>query len=173
ALLALFIYESSIVVLALLCGYLAILWLRKPDVINRRFLFVFGAGAALCAALFVAARFLAVQIPARITPPALVVKNTALYAGALLVPVDTVLAHDLLGTPLPSEMRLDLRSPVLWAGGLMGLVVCFALTIWIKKRTAEGATPDWPVLLFLLAAGGLALLPFLLFNAHPSETYLP
>src|SRR5215467_9916554 len=37
ALLALFIYESSIVVLAFLCGYLAILWLRKPDVINRRF----------------------------------------------------------------------------------------------------------------------------------------
>src|SRR5207247_3812055 len=105
-------------------------------------------------------------------------KNLAFYLGALLSsPFDSILAHDLFGTTLPSQMRLD-TSAALPIGAAVGIGVAAAALLWRRLHTGSSASLSWPVPLpwmemLFLGAGIIALLlPFLLFNEHASETYL-
>jgi hypothetical protein len=171
---SLFLYEASITIFGFLYGYLAIEWLqRRTRRLDRRFLVILASGSGLILASFFAARLLNVSVPTHMTPIGLIVKNALLYAGALVFPIDLVLAHDLFGTPLPSEMHpglLSMRVLVILFIALTMLLGCVIL--WRKQLAARLVKLNWSQVVFLCMVICLSLGPFLFFNPHPSETYL-
>jgi hypothetical protein len=95
------------------------------------------------------------------------------YGGALLLPVDVVLAHAWFGTPLPSQM-----DPRKFAALFLAPAVPIAVLAGIfafKYRAAIArllSRAEWCKLLFLLLAAFWAIAPFLVFTDHVSETYI-
>jgi hypothetical protein len=98
------------------------------------------------------------------------IANAALYVGALLSPVDLVLANELLNTPLPSEIVLSRTVTVVLA--LVALVVGVGVSVALWWTTPLWQNVDWPAVVFLMSGMFLPLLPVLAFASHPSETYL-
>ncbi len=171
--LALFTYEPSLVAFGLIYCYLAIEWLfaRKPPA--WRFLIALTFGVCLAAGSYFAARSLLLpQIfaPTALTPPGIVFRNLTIYVIGLLLPVDSILAHDWLGTPFPNQIKF---TTTLWV--LLTAVVAIIVTILAKYRTQIGARlKDLPFtpMVFLGLAMVCSLSLFLLFTDHASETYV-
>ena len=171
---ALFTYEPSIVVFAVMAAYLAICRLPAPGV-PRPFLRAFGAGAAIDVALFIAVRRVMHVASTSALPMPVVLKDTVEYFVALLLPVDPVLAHTVFGAPLPFA-GAALGLSLLAAPALYGVVLLVALAFAIARRLGSRiASADWRTFIFLLVSIPLSLVPSVLFRAHVSEynLYLP
>jgi hypothetical protein len=165
----LFIYESGVVVFGLMFVYLALLWLRKPKRTfpGRNFVLALTLFVTLIGVSFLAIRARILNRSPQRSAVTAVAKNLILYSGAVLAsPLDSILAHDLFGAPLPSEMHLDSSAALPMAAGLVSLLIAGAL-LWRKKQPLP-----WLEMLFLAGAAVAFLLPFLLFNEHASETYM-
>lgn len=162
ALVAMFTYEPAIAVFALMAGYL---WMRR-DSLPRSYVIAFLAAAALELLVFFGVRHLVIPYGAPLNSIALILRNAALYGAALLLPVDVVFAHAVLGTPLPSEFQMSGKMilPVAAALALLALVIVVPMAL--KNRFRGG---DWRVPVYLAAAIPVTLLPLLLFREHPSE----
>jgi hypothetical protein len=171
--LSLFIYEATIVIFAFMYGYLAIEWWssRRQPASNRLLLFL-TLGSAVVGVTFFAARFMVVSSPLQVVRPASIVKNAAMYGGALLLPIDSVLAHALFNAPLPPEIRMNGATLALTIAAA-GVVLLAALAVYffqpLRNRLAQ---IEWPKIGFLAFCCGFSLLPFLFFTDHASETYL-
>jgi hypothetical protein len=128
------------------------------------------AGYAILRALYVPAG----KVAGAVASLATVVKNLATYGGALFLPLDPVLLHDVLGTPYPSE----LASPgaagrglalVLLVGSAAAAIV---VAVCAGRRVAPGVRSAAAPGAVFTACGLLVLfLPFLLFAKHASEAY--
>ncbi len=167
----LLIYEPAITIFYFIAAYLVLRVYQRRSLPSRAFLITLAVQSLLVLSLFVWMRFQFVNVTSPLTPPLLFVRNTLMFAGALALPVDSILAHEVFGTPLPSRIKLAIEVPILLALG-SGLA---AALVWrwkgrsIRKRMS--ALP-FAEILFLLSTAGASLLPFLVFTDHPSETYL-
>jgi hypothetical protein len=167
-----FYYESGVVIFGLMYGFLCLEWLeqRRP-IVPLPFLVVFTAAVALIGLTFMAARsaFLTHQ-PER-AGIGMILKNAAFYGGGLLSsPVDSILAHDLLDTPLPSEMHFD--SSLFLPASTSLVVLAGAALLMIPALRSGDNRKLFARFLALAIAAMIFLTPFLLFNPHASETYL-
>jgi hypothetical protein len=170
ALLAVFIYEASVVVFIMIYAYWAVATFGKREAVNRRFLGVLIAGTAVIGAVFTTARILVVHVSPQRVPLPIIAKNSLMYVGALLTPFDTVLAHQWFGTPLISEWKLDASNMALW--GVAAVAGASALVILLLLWKGRGRL-DWPILLLLAGCAAVSLSPFVMYNPRASESYLP
>jgi hypothetical protein len=96
-----------------------------------------------------------------------------MYMIALVSPVDSVLANEWFGFPLPSEFHPGHIGPLRWIalGGaaLVALVILILLLKLLKKRADRLLLSTQ---LFLLCAVVLSILPLIVFTPKPSETYM-
>ncbi len=135
-----------------------------------------GGGAALAAgyavlrALYVPAGKIAGSLPS----PATVLKSLLTYGGALFLPLDPVLLHDVLGTPYPSELASGGAAGRVLA--LVVLAVAAAAALALAARAAVRMAPAEraaaaPGAAFVVGGIVILLSPLLLFTKHASETY--
>lgn len=170
---ALFTYEPSLVAFGLLYAYLVIDYLITGKQPGWRFVGLLTVGVGLAAGSYFVVRaiFLAGAFSQNvITPPGIVLRNLTMYISGLFLPVDSVLAHDWLGTPLPRDIRF---TALLWAFlALVTLIVGSAL--WFFRRPIAERLRDLPrtSATFLVVAILASLSLFLLFTDHASETYV-
>ena len=175
--LALFTYEATLVLFLLMALYVLI-----GSTVGRRawpgmpFLSATAVGVLVVCLAFFAMRSRFAGGHTEVSSLAAIMANVALYIAALLVPVDILLANTLFDFPLPTELLADPGNIGLIAllGGLVaGSILCFAAgSIFFRWRAkGSGFEIDWRIL-FLIAAVGATLLPFLVFTEHASETYL-
>jgi hypothetical protein len=171
---ALYGYESSIVLPGIMVSWWGLTYLRTKRLPELRTLVVFAiVGGLLFGSYLVVRQHFTHGTRTPIYGPLVALKAFIQYSGALLLPVDVVLAHHWFGTPLPSQ--LDIRRfvtvflpPVFLLGALIGFA-------GIKnKKAIAGLLPreEWYKLLFLLLASLLSIFPFLVFTDHVSETYI-
>jgi hypothetical protein len=106
--------------------------------------------------------------------PAAIVKNTAMYVIALLLPVDPLLANQWFGTPLVSELPLDSMSTQLMAITVVCCLATIAFVSFLLRHSIRKYASSLCTVprIFLLGAVCLSILPLLVFNDHASETYL-
>lgn len=161
---SLFIYEAGIMVIGPWLLYL--LFTRPP----KRFVFSVAAGLAAVLGAFFLARELVVHYQPEHGSLGSIVRNLAFFSGALLAaPADSVLAKDWLGLPLPSEIQLS-EPATLALPALVALATL--LGIGYLLLTGRDKKLPWVKLVILVGTIPMWLLPFLLFTAHASETYL-
>jgi hypothetical protein len=168
AFVALFTYEPTIAIFALMAGYLYVCKARhaSPPRAYLRWLWV---GMALELAVFFIARHLVITQAAPWNSLSSIFRNAFMYSVALVLPIDFVLANAVVGTPLPSEMQFNRQWIVL------ALLLVFALCAVALALARSGAVKarfsraDWPSVLFITGAIPVAVLPLLLFRDHPSE----
>lgn len=168
AFIAFFTYEPTIAIFGLIAGYLAV-WRIRGYPLTRSYILFLGTGIALELLFFFTLRHLIITHGAPLNSLAIILRNTGMYALALVLPVDVVLAHALFGTPLPSEIRFSrklLILPVLVSVSLLVLAVILARN---PRTRARVRTLDLPLIAFLAAGIPLGVLPLLLFREHPSE----
>jgi hypothetical protein len=129
------------------------------------------AGCAVLRALYVPAGKVAGSVPSLTT----FVKNLATYGGALFLPLDPVLLHDVLGTPYPSELASSGVAGRGLALALLGGSAAAVLVLAVRagrRMAPQARTSAAPGAVFA-ACGVLVLLsPLLLFARHASETYV-
>ena len=135
-------------------------------------------GSALLAAGYLGLRALYVpagKLGSSVPSVATIVKSLLTYGGALFLPLDPVLLHDVLGTPYPSELVAGGAAGrglamALLAGSAAAALVLAALAVRRMPNEERAATAPGAA---FLACGILVLLsPLLLFTKHASETYL-
>jgi hypothetical protein len=177
---SLLLYDTSIVVFGLMGAYLALAWMvhgRPP--VSRRFVgaLVLMSGSLL--GVYVLLRSVAVaQVLGGVKPdwpsPGVLLRNIAVYAGALLLPVDPVLAREWWGTPLPSDIRLT--GGVLWVMGSAAVLAAagavWLLAQWIRPGPGGPGADERLGIGFLLCAIVAPLVPVLVVTSHPSESYV-
>lgn len=174
--LSLLTYESSVSVFPLMFGYLFLQFVifRKIPV-TKKYLMVFVIGTVLLVGSYFGMRRMFVTVAAKQAVPSVktVVASTVMYTGALLSPIDSVLANHWFGTPLPSDMQLGSISGglkvALIVTGLIGVVALALLLRVLKQRLTRH---DLVIDLFLLSGIILSLLPLIVFTPKPSETYM-
>ena len=169
-------YEAAVAVYPLMLSYLVVhfLFTRRWQG-DRRFLLVFAVGSALLVGSYFALRALYVPYSSRQAVPGAkaVSMNAVMYAGALVSPVDSVLANEWLGTPLPSELALHGAGGRGWGlilGGLVMAALLGALLVRLLVRRLE--RDDRTRLAFLALCVLLSLAPLLVFTDKASETYM-
>lgn len=178
--LGLLAYDSEIVVYGLMYIYLLAYFLfHREQFISWRFTIVFAILSSVLLGSYFLLRVLFVphgmaQAAAGLSPPSIVAKNFLMYALALLSPVDTVLLNEWLDTPLPSEIVLSRSVIVILSTVVLASVSAFAVVIWrcIKRNSPVIQRVNWEAVVLLMSGIALPLLPVLLLQAHPSETYL-
>src|SRR6185503_6880048 len=75
--------------------------------VSRKYLLVLVIGTVLLVGSYFGMRRMFVTIAAKQAVPSVktVVASTVMYTAALLSPIDSVLANNCFGTPLPSELQ--------------------------------------------------------------------
>ena len=168
-----YVYESSIVVPGLMAGWWALDYLFTKRLPPRRFVLVFVLlGGVLFGSYLVARQHFNPGGHTPIFGPKVFVRGAIEYAVALLVPVDFVLAHDWLQTPLPSEVMPDEMRTAVLIGVAAGAVLIVILIFQRRRIAALLAQAGRAELLFLLLGILMSLSPFLVFSDHVSETYI-
>ena len=174
--LSLLTYEASLVAYPLLFVYLGIQFLatrRWP--VSRAYTIVLTLGCILFSALYYLFTPAYVPYSAKKAVPQIttMVKSTAMYFTALLLPIDPVMANTWFGTPLPSDIEVSLGSPLIRVSALVGLVVV-AVLVWliVKFRRDRLVSREWPAQLFVLVSGIAVIAPLIIFTDKPSETYM-
>lgn len=167
AFVSLFTYEPTIVIFALIVGYLWV-WSTRGQTLSRDYLASLLVSIALELVIFFCIRHIVITQGAPLNPLSSIIRNAVMYCVALILPVDFVLANAVLGTPLPSQLP-DPRLLV-WPALIAGTMIIAAIIVIrqpaIKTRLAS---IDRPALIFLAAAISIGILPLLLFRDHPSE----
>jgi hypothetical protein len=174
--LSLLSYETAITVFGLMCVYMAAyFFIRRERLVGWQFIVVFvSVSGALLGTYFLLRRLIVpdgwLQVTANLPSFVTAMKNLAMYLVALLSPIDSVLGNEWLHTPLPSEMVIN--HPIVIVIGGFALLVAFALStiLWFAKGNSR--TVNWVAVVFLMSGILLPLLPVLVFQSHPSETYL-
>ena len=168
-------YDSNIVVFGLMFLWMALKWRTIRECRNHGRIFLpFIVILGMFFAIYFALRHLYVPQgigrAASTVPSAVVIlKNAIMYICSLLLPLDVVLANEWLNTPLPSEIQLNVSWRTVVLVSLAGVCVGIVLLQWVKAHTSDG---DKISISFLLMGIALPLLPVILLQAHPSETYL-
>lgn len=173
--LSLLTYEAGIVIFPLLITYTVVCFFQREKLINRRYFVVIIFGSIFLVGIYFWMRSSFVPYSAREAVPSITVllKNALMYAGALLLPVDSVLANEWLGTPLPSQIEMSLSSRVWWLIVLCALFT-LAIVIWLI-RSAFGRRLLASIQLnhlFLMLAILATIAPLLVFTNKASETYI-
>ena len=130
-------YESSISVFGLMFTYVIIrVVIEREQLPSRRYLVVLIAGSMVFISSYFGLRKLFVNVAAQqaVPPVKVLVLSAAMYAGALLTPIDPVLANAWFKIPLPSEIHWtgfswSLKIELAFLGTLV-----LALLIWIGVR---------------------------------------
>jgi len=169
-------YDPNIVIFGLIFVWLVGQWLGGCAFVSRRSIVVFIAASVLLIGAYFGLREL--YVPSGWTRAAsdavsvgVMAKNAIMYAGAMLSPVDVVLANEWVNAPLPPDMA----SRLSWAVGygvmalLTSLGFGFLMLRWLK--TKNSASDKLAVVLLILGTI-LPLSTLLLFQSHASETYL-
>jgi hypothetical protein len=170
-------YDSNIVVFGLMFLWLTVNWPIVRTRFNHfRFIVLFLAlSGSLLTVYFVLRHF---YVPQGVSQAALVlpstgvmIKNTFMYMGSLLLPLDVVLANEWLNTPLPSEIQFNTSSAIIIGVfmSVMGIGVGLFFVRWLRKNRSG---INYPAVIFLFFGLALTLLPVLFLQPHPSETYL-
>ena len=169
-------YEASISVFPLMFAYLLIhfvFWRQR--LINSRFLVVMTLGTILLIGSYFGLRLLFVSMGAQRAIPNVntMLKAGLMYFGALISPIDSIMASEWFGAPLPSELRMDSISSEIRVFLMVGLfVVLVALIFLVRPIVNRLREAQWADLVFLLLAVFFTLLPFVLLTPKPSETYV-
>lgn len=180
---ALFTYEPTIVVVALIFGYLPLRFRdRKPP---PTYLACLGAGSALVLCFFFGVRHLLAIQGTPVLPLALVARNLAVYLVGLVLPVDVVLGNALFGIPLPGSgaaFSAKMLLPSAVFAIVLGLVFWLVNARWVaaqgdafRRAAFARDTFDWRLIAAIAIAIPLTLVPIVLFRAHASEfnLYVP
>jgi hypothetical protein len=166
--LSLFIYEAGIVMLALWAVFVVV---KRPP---RSFLVALVLGLAVVLGIFFTARATFVHSPPEHGTIGTIIKNLVLFGGGILAaPADSILAHDVFGAPLPSEMSFEDASFLIPVGTGVATLLALALLLGRRMWRNDFSEPFPRFRLALVAASiPLWLVPFLAFTPHASETYL-
>jgi hypothetical protein len=172
AFVAIFTYEPTIAVFAMMAVYLGLCH-KRP--LSRSFSQVLGAGAIFDLAIFFGARHALHITSATLLPVREIARSFALYVVALILPVDPVLGNALFGVPLPGwETGIHKASFIAPAVYLVILIVVFVIGL---PRPLAGRLADapWRTLLFAFISVLLTLAPIALYREHASEfnLYVP
>ncbi len=173
-------YDPEVSVFFIMAAGIAVfVFTQRGKTISLGFVATFCIGAGLLMSAYFVLRALFVprgwsQAAAVIPPPAILAKNFGMYAVALLTPLDTVLANAWFGTPLPSEIAADPRLAFALAGAMLVALLALGAAVGytLRRYPLFYRSFDWPVVAFLICAITIPWLPFLVFQPHPSETYL-
>jgi len=173
---ALFTYEATLVLFVLMALYVgARSFLGKRPWPDPLYSLLCGGGILLICALFFIARSLFAAGATEVSSARMIFANLAVYIGALLVPVDALLANSLFDFPLPSELLSEpgFVTLILIFGMCAASIILFAVVnvVLFRLRSGRDLKLDWRIL-FLVLAICATLLPFLAFTEHASETYL-
>lgn len=174
--LGIFLYEAGIVIFPLMAVFLLIDFVfMKERPIDRRYLLVLTIGAVILLGIYFGLRSRYVPYSSRQAVPNIkvMIKSTVMYAGALVLPVDSVLANQWFGTPLPSEIELSSTSKIWWIAipAFISLVVVIAMFLLRRSvRSMWAAIGSNHLLLILSIAASLSIL--IIFTDKPSETYM-
>jgi hypothetical protein len=174
--LSLLTYEASLVAYPLMFAYLGIQFFamrRWP--VSRAYTIALTLGCLLFSGLYYLIHTWYVPYSAKKAVPQIgtMVKSTAMYFTALLLPVDPVMANTWFGTPLPSDIEVSLGTPLIRIMAIVGLVVV-AVLVWliVKFRRDRLFSRDWPAQLFVAVSGIAVIAPLIIFTDKPSETYM-
>lgn len=168
-------YEASLSVFPLMFAYLLIQFVfTRKWVVNGSFLLVLTIGTVLLVGSYFGMRLFFVSVGAQQAVPNVktMVKAALMDTGALVSPVDPVLANEWFGAPLPSEIQLSTSTRLWWVVLLFGTCAAAFVILLRKPLGRRLCASDWPNLLFLLIAVIVTLLPFIVLTMKPSETYL-
>jgi hypothetical protein len=168
-------YESSVSAFPVMFAYLLIQFAFTSErLVNRRFLLVLTVGTVLLVGSYFGMRLLFVSAGARQAIPHVktMAKAALMDTVALISPVDSVLANEWFGAPLPSEIQLSSVNKLWWVVLLLGICAAGLVVLLRKPLVKRLRASDWPNLLFLLIATIVSLLPFVVLTLKPSETYL-
>ncbi len=174
--LSLLTYEAAVVAYPLMFSYLIIRFLfRRQWPVSRAYTAALTLGSLLFLGAYylIHARFVPYSATKAIPSIGTMLKNAAMYVGALLLPIDSVLANSWFGTPLPSDIQLSGTGPILWAASFVALAV-IAFLIWalIRLKSRGLRDPEWPEKLFVLTGAIAVIAPLIVFADKASETYL-
>ena len=174
--LSLLTYEAAVVAYPLMFSYLIIhLLFGRRWIVSRLYTaaLTLGSLAFLGAYYLIHARFVPFSATKAIPSIGTMLKNAAMYVGALLLPIDSVLANSWFGTPLPSDIQLSGTGPILWAASLVALAV-ISLLIWalVSRKRRGGVNPERPAKFFVITGGVAVIAPLIMFADKASETYL-
>ncbi len=174
--LGLLTYESSITVFGLMFAYIVIRFaVAREKIVSRKFLLVLTIGTFLLVGSYFGMRRLFVTVGAKQAIPSVktIAISTTMYAGALLLPVDSVLANEWFGLPLPSELKFATPGKMGWLLLLGTALVAAALFILLLYKLAKRLRKsELANLAFLALAIIFSLAPLIVFTPKPSETYL-
>jgi len=173
-------YDPEVAVfLIIACGIAVFFFTARGKNISIGYVSTFCAGTGILMAIYFILRTLFVprgwsQAAAVIPAPTMILKNVGMYTAALLTPLDPVLANSWFGTPLPSEIASHPRFAIaLAAAALVSLLAVGAALVYLFRRFPMlQRSFDWPAVAFLICAIAAPWLPLLVFQPHPSETYL-
>lgn len=168
AFVALFTYEPTIIIFALIFGYLC-LWKLRGLPLSRAYLCTLSVSIALELVFFFCVRHMVITQGAPLNPLSSVLRNAVMYCVALLLPIDFVFANAVLGTPLPSEIQAAPRLLLLPVLGVAALIVLAIIVVRHPVIRARLSHIDLPLVIFLAAAIPIGVLPLLIFRDHPSE----
>ncbi|MEN6603209.1 MAG: hypothetical protein ABFD86_12410, partial [Bryobacteraceae bacterium] len=151
---------------------LFIWWMRNRP-LPRSYLYTLGGGTVITLLFFATPRILVTHQTVTLVPLWCFFRNLVMSTGAVILPLDSVLANTLFGTPLPSELKISPSLQYLLLGsGLAVLAVATLLAARSATFRQKLALTEWPKILLLAVGSIFALVPILAFTAHPSETYL-
>jgi hypothetical protein len=175
--LSLLAYDSNIVVFGLMFLWPLLNWAILGERFNQfRFVGLFVALTAFLLGFYFLLRHLYVpqglnQVASALPSVGVMLKNTFMYSGSLLLPVDVVLANEWLNTPLPSEIQFSMSSAIL-IFALVSVIVIGVGFFFLRWLRPNLRSINYVVVIFLLFGMALPLLPVLFLQSHPSETYL-
>jgi hypothetical protein len=168
------IYDPVIVVFGLIYVYL-IVWIfvmrRKLPGVGYTVVLIALTLVFLGTWMSLRARYLP-HGAAQPAPFGVFARNLGIYTAAPFQFLDPVLANHVFDTPLPSEaiegdFSLDLVAVAAIPAILFLWLIVSRLHVLRKNLTRD----DFATFLFLILAWGGSLLPYLMYNPHPSETY--
>ncbi|MCM3901902.1 MAG: hypothetical protein ND866_09370, partial [Pyrinomonadaceae bacterium] len=174
--LSLLTYEAAVVAYPLMFSYLVIrFFFRRQWPVSRAYTAAFALGSLLFLGAYylIHARFVPYSATKAIPSIGTMLKNATMYVGALLLPIDSVLANSWFGTPLPSDIQLSGTGPILWVASFVALAL-IAFLIWALIRLKRGGLqdPEWPEKLFVGTGAIAVIAPLIVFSDKASETYL-
>jgi hypothetical protein len=173
-------YDPEVVIFLIMAVGIAVFFFTaRGKHISIGYISTFCAGTGILMAAYFVLRTLFVprgwsQAAAAIPEPTTILKNIGMYTVALVTPLDPVLANSLFGTPLPPQIAAHQRFAIVLAGAaLLSLfAVGAALVCLFRRYPMLRRSFDWPTVAFLIGAIAASWLPLLVFQQHPSETYL-
>ena len=173
--LSLLTYEAAVVAYPLMFAYLVIRFLatRKWPV-TRAYTVALSLGSLFFFGVYylIHARYVPYTATRAIPSVTVMLRSSAMYAGALLSPIDFVLANAWFGVPLPSEISFSTMAKILWVVPIVLAVLVGLIWYLLKRLKVQVVDRQWPEELFVAVAALSVLLPLILFTDKASETYM-